>query len=83
MLQNTIEILNYVLFCCLVKPPLKELCIWEFCDLTAALHAKMHFVMETQHTDCSHHCKDFEGKNEHIASFFVAYFDTFYLLHSI
>ena len=42
--------------------PLKGLCMWEFCDLTAASHAKMHFATETQHTDCSHHCKDFEGK---------------------
>ena len=62
MLQNTIEILNYALFSCLVKPALKGLCIWEFCDLTATSHAKMHFATETQHTDCSHHCKDFEGK---------------------
>ena len=36
--------------------------MWEFCDLTATSHAKMHFATETQHTDCSHHCKDFEGK---------------------
>ena len=34
----------------------------EFCDLTATWRAKMHFATETQHTDCSHHCKDFEGK---------------------
>ena len=40
----------------------KGLCMWEFCDLTATSHAKMHFATEMQHTDCSHHCKHFEGK---------------------
>ena len=49
-------------FCCLVKPPLKELCMWEFCDLTATSHANIHFATETQHTDCRYHCKDFKGK---------------------
>ena len=64
-----IKILKYVLFCGLVKPSLKKLCIYGTCDWTTTSHAKVHLATEIQHTDFNHHCKDFEAKEWHAFEF--------------
>ena len=66
MLQNTHEILNSVLFLLPGKTFTERSVYVGVLRLDRTSHAKMHFVMETQHTDCSHHCKDFIGKERNI-----------------